>query len=53
MRSRADFAKVMGLVFDGKLHPVMDKTFPLKEARAAQARLEKGKQLGKIVLEIA
>ena len=52
MGTRTDFAEVMGLVFDGKMHPVIDKSFPLKEARAAQARLEEGKQLGKIVLEI-
>jgi NADPH:quinone reductase-like Zn-dependent oxidoreductase len=34
------------------LEPVMDKSFPLSEARAAQERLEQGDQLGKITLEI-
>lgn len=53
MGTRADFAEVMGLVFAGKLDPAIDKTYPLKEARAAQARLAAGKQMGKITLEIA
>lgn len=52
MSNKTDFATVMGLVFAGKLRPVIDRTYPLTEARAAQERLEKGDQLGKIVLEI-
>ena len=52
MGTRADFAEVMALVFAGKLKPVIDSSFPLKEARAAHERLEKGEQLGKILLEI-
>jgi len=52
MGTRADFAEVMTLVFAGKLQPVVDKSFPLKEARAAQEYLEKGEQMGKVVLEV-
>ena len=52
MGTHADFAEVMALVFAGKLKPVIDSSFPLKEARAAHERLEKGEQLGKILLEI-
>ncbi len=52
MSNKKDFHTVMGLVFAGKLRPVIDRVFPLAEARAAQERLEKGDQLGKIVLEI-
>lgn len=52
MGTRADFAQVMGLVFAGKLKPVLDRVYPLFEARAAQERLEKGEQMGKIVLKI-
>ena len=52
MSPQKDFRDVMRLVFAGKLKPVLDKTFPLAEARAAQERLERGKQLGKITLEI-
>jgi NADPH:quinone reductase-like Zn-dependent oxidoreductase len=53
MGTRADFATVMALVFGGKLKPVMDRDFPLADARAAQERLEKGEQLGKITLSIS
>lgn len=52
MGTRADFAAVMGLVFAGKLKPVVDRTYPLAEARFAQERLEAGEQLGKITLAI-
>jgi NADPH:quinone reductase-like Zn-dependent oxidoreductase len=52
MGTRADFATVMNLVFAGKLKPVIDRDYPLAEARAAQERLEKGEQLGKITLSI-
>ena len=52
MGTRSDFATVMGLVFAGKLKPVLDQDFPLKDARYAQERLERGEQLGKITLSI-
>jgi NADPH:quinone reductase-like Zn-dependent oxidoreductase len=52
MGTRADFATVMELVFTGKLKPVVDREYPLKEAAAAQERLEEGEQLGKITLRI-
>jgi NADPH:quinone reductase-like Zn-dependent oxidoreductase len=52
MGTRADFATVMDLVFSGKLKPVMDRDYPLKEARSAQEQLEMGEQLGKITLTI-
>ncbi|HEY6072611.1 MAG TPA: zinc-binding dehydrogenase, partial [Anaerolineales bacterium] len=52
MSSMAEFHEVMDLVTGGKLHPVIDRTYPLKDAAAAQARLEEGKQFGKITLAI-
>jgi NADPH:quinone reductase-like Zn-dependent oxidoreductase len=52
MGTRADFAAVMDLVFEGKLKPVMDRDYPLRDARFAQEQLEKGEQLGKITLTI-
>jgi NADPH:quinone reductase-like Zn-dependent oxidoreductase len=52
MGTRADFARVMNLVFQGKLKPVVDRDFPLKDAHLAQERLEKGEQMGKITLSI-
>ena len=52
MGTRADFATVMDLVFAGKLKPVLDHDFILKDAQSALERLEKGEQLGKITLTI-
>ena len=52
MGTLADFAAVMQLVLDDKLKVVIDRSFPLQEARAAQERLESGQQLGKITLSI-
>ncbi len=51
MASYAEFAEVMGLVFSGRLHPVVDRVLPLSEGREAQRILEAGEQFGKIVLE--
>ncbi|MFN3742773.1 MAG: zinc-binding dehydrogenase [Anaerolineales bacterium] len=42
----------MNLVVAGKLQPVLDSTFPLREAAKAQERLWKGENFGKITLEI-
>jgi NADPH:quinone reductase-like Zn-dependent oxidoreductase len=33
-----------------RLHPVMDRSFPLEEAQAAHDRMESGEHIGKIVL---
>jgi NADPH:quinone reductase-like Zn-dependent oxidoreductase len=52
MGTRQDFATVMELVFTGKLHPVLDLSYPLQEAPVAQERLESGEQMGKITLVI-
>jgi NADPH:quinone reductase-like Zn-dependent oxidoreductase len=51
MASYAEFAEVMGLVFSGRLRPVVDRVLPLSEGRQAQQILEEGRQFGKIVLE--
>ena len=53
MSTISDFSEVMDLVVAGKLKPVLDGTFPLKEAAAAQERLWSGQQFGKITLDIA
>ncbi len=51
MASRSEFEAMMKLVFRRQLIPVVDKVFPLAEAREAQARLEAGAQFGKILLK--
>ena len=45
-------ANAWPLVAEGKLRPIMDRTFPLAEAAAAHARMEAGAHVGKIVLEV-
>jgi NADPH:quinone reductase-like Zn-dependent oxidoreductase len=53
MGTTRDFAEVMKLVFDGRLHPVIDSIFPLRDGRKAFDRLKNGQVLGKILLEIS
>ncbi|MCE9647434.1 MAG: zinc-binding dehydrogenase [Chloroflexi bacterium] len=53
MSTLADFTEVMALVVAGALKPIIDKTFPLKEAASAQDRLWKGENFGKITLDIS
>lgn len=50
MGSRHELDTVLGLLEEGKLHPVVDSTFPLKEAAKAQKKMLDRKQFGKIVL---
>jgi NADPH:quinone reductase-like Zn-dependent oxidoreductase len=52
MGTRKDFNDVMGLLFDGRLKPLVDEVVPLAEGAAAQQRLAEGKQFGKIVLRV-
>lgn len=50
--SREDFRQLLSFLRTSQLRPIIDQLFPLKEAAAAQRRLEEGKQFGKIVLQI-
>ena len=52
MGTRADFLGAYDLVRSGRARVHVDSTFPLAEIRAAHERLERGEQLGKIVLTI-
>ena len=49
--SGLDMAAVTKLVEEGKLHPVVDRTFPLDNVREAHEYSEQGHVRGKIVLE--
>ncbi len=50
MGTRAELVKAAELVGQGKLKPVIDRTYSLSEARAAQEQLLSRKFFGKIVL---
>jgi len=50
--ARAVEAKVLPFIAAGSVRPVLDSTFPLIEAAAAQARMEAGNHIGKIVLTL-
>jgi NADPH:quinone reductase-like Zn-dependent oxidoreductase len=52
MGSRNDVLEMLRFVTDKGLKPVIDSTYPLEEARAAQEKMEKGEQFGKIVIKI-
>ncbi|HXG30512.1 MAG TPA: zinc-binding dehydrogenase [Thermodesulfobacteriota bacterium] len=47
---RRDLATVVNLASLGRLRPVIDKTFPLKDAAEAQRLLEDRNQFGKVIL---
>ena len=50
MGSHQDFHDVMGLLWSGKLKPVIHCVMPLSEGRQAYQMMEAGQQFGKIVL---
>lgn len=52
MSTLIDFKEVMDLIVTGKLRPVIDSTYSLKEAAMAQERLWRNENFGKITLDI-
>jgi len=52
MGTPADFQGAYDLIASGKARPVVDQVFPLGDAASAHERLERGEQLGKIILRI-
>lgn len=52
MGTKSELMRAAKFFFAGQLRPVVDRTFPLADAAAAQRYLEEGKQFGKVVLEI-
>ncbi|HEY2904386.1 MAG TPA: zinc-binding dehydrogenase [Vicinamibacterales bacterium] len=52
MGTKGELLQVARLFFAGDLSPVIDRTFPLAQAAAAQERLEASGQFGKVVLEV-
>jgi NADPH:quinone reductase-like Zn-dependent oxidoreductase len=52
MGGRGELLKVMSFFDDGRLKPVVDSVFPLKDAALAQSRMEHSEHFGKIVLSV-
>ena len=50
MGTMGELYDVLGHVFAGRLKPVVDRAFPLKDARAAHEYLEASQMFGKVVL---
>jgi NADPH:quinone reductase len=51
--ARAVEERVLPLIANGTVRPLIDSTFPLAEAGRAHARMESGAHIGKIVLALA
>lgn len=52
MGPHQDYVRVMNLVFDGALRPVIGATLPLADFKEGQRLLEEGHIFGKVVLEV-
>jgi NADPH:quinone reductase-like Zn-dependent oxidoreductase len=52
MGSDEDFRQMFKAVTAARVKPVVDSVYPLEQAAAAMTRMERGKQFGKIVLDI-
>jgi len=50
MANRREFNQVMTQLFRGRLKPIVDRVFPLKDGAEAQRLLAERKQFGKLVL---
>ncbi|MFW6184069.1 MAG: zinc-binding dehydrogenase [Chloroflexota bacterium] len=52
MGPHRDYVRVMNLIFEGRLQPVIDTVYPLQEGSAGLQRLEAGDVAGKIVFRL-
>jgi NADPH:quinone reductase-like Zn-dependent oxidoreductase len=50
--ARADLERVLELVAEGRLAPVVDRVLALEECRLAHELLERGEPFGKLVLRV-
>ena len=51
MGTIADYERVMGLVFNGRLQPIVDSVMPLSKGLDALRRLQNNDVMGKLVLK--
>jgi NADPH:quinone reductase-like Zn-dependent oxidoreductase len=52
MGNRREFTEMLNFVSKRGVKPVIDQVFPLADGAHAFARMEEGKQFGKIVLKV-
>ena len=52
-QKRADLLTLTGLIEDGKLTPVLDRTYPLADTAEGLRRVEQGHARGKVVITVA
>lgn len=52
MGTMAELLEVLGHIWAGRLKPVVDRTYPLSEVRAAHEYLETSQMFGKVVLNV-
>jgi NADPH:quinone reductase-like Zn-dependent oxidoreductase len=53
MGNRREFAAIVRLAHEGGLWPVVDSVVPLAEGATAYARMQRGEQTGKLVIEVS
>lgn len=53
MANDREYREVMGLVFRGRLEPLIDEVYPLERLADAHRRMEQGDQFGKILIQVA
>ena len=51
--SRGEFRQLVNFLTSAQIKPIIDSVFPLRDAAAAQHRVETAQQFGKVVLEIS
>ena len=52
MGNAREYGEIVRRLAEGQLRPIVDRVYPLAEARKAYDRLAKGEQLGKVVVEV-
>ena len=50
--NRREYAEIVAYAAKGELWPVIDRTVPFEEGLAALERLQRGEQMGKLVIEV-
>jgi len=53
MGNAREYGEIVRRLAEGQLRPIVDRVYPLGEVRKAYERLQKGEQLGKVVVEVS